>query len=222
MASNKDRETIGSTFGRLTALSAVESQTKPPGRRRYLCRCSCGSEVTVDGSSLRNGNTKSCGCLISEGIIERSTKHGFARSCGELPEYSAWSMTRQRCENPNQRDYKYYGGRGIRVCERWKNFSNFIDDMGPRPPGYTLERVNNDLDYGPENCVWAPRRAQTKNRRITNLLTCWGQTKTFSEWSDITGIAYSTIKARVKRLGYPPEIALTKPVKEGQRPCYEH
>jgi hypothetical protein len=172
----------------------------------------------VTGIALRSGNTKSCGCLISEGIIERSTTHGLASRVGRRPEYDAWSMTRQRCNNPKQRDYKYYGGRGICICKRWESFSNFVEDMGPRPKGYTLERVNNDLDYSPENCVWAPRKVQTKNRRVTLTITCWGQTKTLSEWSDVTGIQYSTLKARVRRLGYDPKTALTKPVKEGLRP----
>lgn len=128
----------------------------------------------------------------------------------------AFNMTKQRCYNESQKDYRYYGGRGIKICDRWlQSFDNFVADMGLRPEGYTLERVENDKDYSPENCVWASRLEQSGNTSRSLKLTFEGQTKSLEEWSKITGIAYGTLKARMQRLGYTPEQVLSKPVKFG-------
>lgn len=131
----------------------------------------------------------------------------------------AWSMTKQRCLNPRQRDYRRYGGRGIGICERWLVFENFLSDMGLRPHGMTLERLDNDKGYCPENCVWATRSTQTRNRDATLKLTYLGVTKSLVEWSISTGIPYHTLKARHTRLGYSDEECLEKPVKCGGRPA---
>jgi hypothetical protein len=128
---------------------------------------------------------------------------------------NALNMSKQRCRNPNNRDYKYYGGRGIKVCDRWDNFDNFLSDMGMRPEGMTLERKDNDKDYEPENCRWATRAEQSLNTRKTTNVTYEGITRTLSEWAQITGIARTTLKARLFVLGYTPEQALTKTVKFG-------
>lgn len=128
----------------------------------------------------------------------------------------AFNMTRQRCYNKKCRDYPYYGGRGIVICDRWlKDFNSFVSDMGPRPPGMTLERRDNNGPYSPDNCIWATRKRQAINRRVALMLTHNGITRTVAEWAEITGISYSTLKARVQRLGYSAEDALTKPVKCG-------
>lgn len=132
---------------------------------------------------------------------------------------SALSMTKQRCYNPRNSDYSYYGGRGITVCDRWLapevGFSNFVQDMGVRPDGMTLERLNNDGPYSPENCVWATRQEQSSNTRRTRTLTFKGKTQSWLEWSRELGIPYGTIKARVTVLGYTAEETLTKEVKCG-------
>ena len=131
---------------------------------------------------------------------------------------AAFNMTKQRCYNPNCRDFKFYGGRGIKICDRWlESFDNFLADMGLRPEGLTLERLDVDGDYSKENCVWATRREQVGNRRGTLKLTVGGETKTLNEWATITGINYATLKARKQRLGYSDEDCLGKSVKFGAR-----
>lgn len=130
---------------------------------------------------------------------------------------AAFNMTKQRCYNENCRDYIHYGGRGIKVCDEWlESFDNFVRDMGLRPNGMTLERRDVNGDYTKDNCYWATRKQQSLNRRLTLKLTFEGETRTIADWSELKGIPYSTLKARVTRLGYTPEQALTKPVKSGQ------
>jgi hypothetical protein len=128
----------------------------------------------------------------------------------------SFNMTKQRCYNPNCRDYSYYGGRGIGVCDRWReSFENFIEDMGFRPEGTTLERRDNNKDYSKENCFWASRKTQTRNRRLTLTLTVAGVTKSLAEWAEETGIDYYTLKARKQTLRYSDEDCLRKEVKCG-------
>jgi hypothetical protein len=153
---------IGMTFGRLTVLSERMIQSEPGGANRLhcTCKCSCGNTVEVKAHNLLTTNTKSCGCLRLTGDANR--KHGKYRT----PEYYIWSSMRQRCSNPKTQSYKYYGARGIKVCDRWEHsFENFLSDMGPRPDGLTLERNDNDRGYSPDNCCWATHSRQSKNRR---------------------------------------------------------
>lgn len=129
---------------------------------------------------------------------------------------SALSMTKQRCYSKTCRDYRYYGGRGIKVCQRWlDSFDNFVADMGLRPPGMTLERRDNNGPYSPSNCVWASRAEQSRNTRTSKKITYDGRTLSITEWAELTGIPRDTLKARVSRLGYTAQEALTKPVKCG-------
>ena len=129
---------------------------------------------------------------------------------------AAFSMTKQRCLNPSNRDYKYYGGRGIKICDRWlESFDNFLEDMGVRPEGMTLERKENDKDYCPENCIWAPRSVQSQNTRKAHLIEYDGEVHTIAEWERKLGWKPGVLKARIGRLGYSIEEAFTKPVKCG-------
>ncbi len=128
---------------------------------RWNCVCDCGGKVTVYGYSLRDGHTKSCGCLSKETTIERSTTHGM---CGTAT-YSTWNCMKTRCENPKTKNYKNYGGRGITVCGRWDKFENFLEDMGEKPEGLSIERVDNNKGYFKENCKWATCTEQSRNRR---------------------------------------------------------
>lgn len=150
----------GTVFGRLTV---VGPPFKTPERTGYYVkvRCACGERREVKISKLRSGHTISCGCARTDRFTEFATSHGQRFE----PVYHVWLAMRQRCLNPKNKSYVNYGGRGITVCKRWDSFVNFISDMGPRPPGLTLERKNNNRGYCPSNCVWATRTAQNNNTR---------------------------------------------------------
>jgi hypothetical protein len=147
-------------FGRLTALKPI---SKINGAYIWLCHCSCGIEVEVCSGSLKSGRTSSCGCLQKELARELHTKHGFSHT----PEYNAWINMKLRCTSPKCKYYKDYGGRGIQVCERWReSFENFLSDMGKKPsPELSIDRINNDGNYEPGNCRWATKIEQTNNRK---------------------------------------------------------
>jgi hypothetical protein len=156
----------GKRFGRLIVVDLAE-HTGRNGRSLWLCRCDCGEQIVAHPENLRSGNTKSCGCLHRE--IDRAfhLRHGDAdrRNGRVATEYMSWAAMLARCNNPNNPAYYRYGGRGIRVCKRWQRYENFLADMGRRPQGLSLDRINNDGDYKPSNCQWATRKQQANNRR---------------------------------------------------------
>jgi len=189
----------GHDFGRLNILYRVdppESVGNSP-HRYYLCQCSCGNEVIVQLSSLLRGNTKSCGCLRAELTAERArlqyTTHGM---CG-TGEYNSWKAMVARCTNAKRPDYGHYGGRGIKVCDRWRNsFENFYTDMGDRPPGMSIDRIDNNADYAPDNCRWATWREQNRNKRDNRLI----EGKSMAEWCEDNDLNYDTVCQRLWRL----------------------
>ena len=189
----------------------VLGEAPPKGKNKqdaYFCRCDCGTERVISRYELTTGRSKSCGCLqkevAKEVVVQRCTTHGMSKS----NTYKIWATMVQRCTNPNSTKYADYGGRGITVCERWRNsFSDFLADMGERPDGLSIERLDNYKGYNPENCVWADSFTQARNTRRTGRVTVNDKTKSITDWSKETGISSTLIRLRLDR-GRPPARAL--------------
>lgn len=155
----------GQRVGRWLVLERGESDRH--GKARWMCRCDCGRSALVAASSLRSGQSRSCGCLRREVVSAARTTHGHTRGGRETAEFRAWRSMLERCYSPRYKQYRDYGGRGITVCARWRaSFQAFLDDMGLKPsPGLSLDRRNNDGPYSPDNCRWATATEQRANRR---------------------------------------------------------
>ena len=176
----------GQRFGRYVVQEYVANN-------QWRCRCDCGVSKLVPSVELRSGRRKSCGCLRKEVAAESRTSHGYSGT----PTYETWLKMRSRCANPTTSQYKHYGGRGITVCKRWDSFENFLSDMGERPIGKTLDRIDVDGDYEPTNCRWATQSEQMNNTHRSVKY----QGKPLTEWSDETGIPYAKLSYRFRRYG---------------------
>ena len=199
----------GKVFGRLTVVRRSELKTREPS---WVCCCSCGSVKTVLGSNLKAKRTTSCGCRNREVVAARSTKHGHACRGRVAREHRIWRSMLKRCSSPRDPAYKHYGGRGIKVCQRWRGkngFQNFIADMGPCPDTLTLDRLENNKGYSPKNCAWRTRRDQSRNTRQTRMITFQNKTQCIQDWAEETGIGRGTLAWRLNN-EWPVASALTR------------
>lgn len=208
------KDLTGQKFGRLTVIKKAENIRTAKGKiiTRWICKCECGKETTVRAGQLVIGKTQSCGCLRYERLKETNTKHKMSKT--KL--YQKWSHMMQRCENPNVERYSHYGGRGIKVCDEWHNFKNFKE--WAKSSGYsenlTLDRINVDGNYCPDNCRWVSWNVQANNTTRNHYITYNGETHSLSEWSKILNISYTVLRARINRSKWDIEKAFTTPVKK--------
>lgn len=204
-------------FGRLVVVK--QAGENKWNQYLWLCQCDCGNKKIVSGYSLKNGDTQSCKCLQKEGVIRRNTKHNYARRKNKSKTYIIWTSMIQRCVNQNSRDYNCYGGRGIKVCQRWMNFENFLEDVGEPPTeNHSLDRINNNKGYCKENCRWATQKEQARNKNNNNLQTYNGKTQCLSAWAEEYEINYQLLWKRVCVYRWSVEKALTTLTKQ-QRKC---
>lgn len=206
----KGIDLTGRTFGRLSVLRLVE------GRATFWeCSCSCGATINYLSCHLLDGFVNSCGCLRREGRARGyNKKHGHSRGGKTTGEYNSWASLIQRCTNPNHIEYPTYGAAGVKVCQRWlDSFEAFLEDMGPKPtPRHTIDRFPNQSgDYTPDNCRWATQKEQQNNRSNNRHLIYNGLKLTLTQWAERIGISQSLLSARLNRLGWPLDRALTTP-----------
>lgn len=193
-------------FAKLTTTGKVTADKN--GHRMIECICDCGRTAYIKIDRLYRGQTVSCGCRNRQQRGRTHGQHGMSYT----PEYRIWAAMKDRCHNPHNKSYYLYGERGINVCESWRNlFDVFFADMGPRPSvECSLDRIDNDGDYCPENCRWATKSEQSRNRRDNQLLTVDGITLTLTAWSERTGIKRATLDSR-RRAGWSPERIVSLP-----------
>lgn len=201
----------GRRFGRLLVVSRAENAKG--GKPRWLCACDCGGTKAIRAAVLLRGGASSCGCLSRELTSRRSVTHGLTGTS----EYVSWRRMRRYCYTPTDPGYAHYGARGIRMCDRWReSFENFLADMGPRPsPGHTIDRIDNDGDYTPENCRWATIEVQNRNKSSNVFLEHDGRRMTSAEWAREIGMTQTGLMDRIRR-GMSVRDALTRPKRGGR------
>ncbi len=205
---------VGSTFGFLSVIGKTENGN---GGRCWICQCTCGQIKFFNRSLLQKGNPAgspmSCGCKKLEAIRSKLITHGHSSRGLKSPEWQVWCRIREVCRNPRNKKFPYYGGRGIKVCDRWLlSFADFLADMGRRPSSdHSIGRIDNNGNYEPSNCRWETDVQQANNKRSNRLLTFNGETLTMGQWSAKTGLDVKRIWSRINR-NWSVERTLTTPV----------
>lgn len=185
----------GQKFGRLTVGKCLGGR-----RTKWECLCDCGKTTIVQGKKLRSGHTVSCGCLRTEMLVDRATIHGHAKSTYKHPVYRIWKGIVARCMNKNNKVFHRYGGRGIKICDRWLSYRNFYSDMiGTWEPGLSIDRIDNNGNYEQGNCRWASRKQQSRNTNRTIYVTIGGVTKPLAVWAEQSGLKYVRVYTRYRR-----------------------
>jgi len=200
-------ELAGQRFGRLVVIDRSFKKY----HWHWRCVCDCGTEKDICQILLIQGKTNSCGCLRQKLVGDRSRTHGGA----SRPEYKIWGGIKKRCLNPASPAYKNYGGRGIKICDRWlHDFAAFLADMGPRPsPSHSIDRIDNNGDYCPENCRWATDGEQSRNTRVNRIVEFGGKSMPACDWDKELGFTPGTVKNRLHR-GWTVERILTTPLRQ--------
>lgn len=192
----------GEKHGHLTAVR--DTGLKAVRNAKWLFRCGCGIEKVIIASSVSGGHTRSCGCLRRKNAAVMNASHGLSGS----RTYVSWLNMRSRCLNEKNPKYPSYGGRGIKVCKRWKKFKNFLEDMGERPKGLTIDRIDNNAGYTPQNCRWATPQEQANNKNNNVWFEYRGEKLTIPQWSRKCGVNEGTLWSRVRRDDWPIEKAI--------------
>lgn len=200
---------VGRRFGKLVA---IKRAPKVVGQKpMFKCVCDCGKIKVVTGRNLRRGMTKSCGCIGAALDPHWLPKGNFKHGGKGTREYVAWKQMRSRCHNKRNKAWANYGGRGIKICEAWADFDVFRRDVGPAPAGHSLDRIDVNGDYTPQNCRWATAKAQCRNKRNNRLVAHNGETKTLAEWADDAVVDQRLVRTRYVRYGWSLDTALYTP-----------
>lgn len=210
----KKIQLIGKIFTRLTVISSYPK--KENGQTQWVCKCSCGKELVVTTSDLNSNGVQSCGCLNRENVIKRNTIHGYSKRNHKHPLYDTWAGMNARCSNKNHIAYKYYGQRGISVCDEWKKtpvkFIKWAKANGWKK-GLTIDRKNNEKNYSPENCKISNMHEQLQNTRRTKQIEFNKKTLSLTDWSKQTKINRNTLYSRIFKHNWPIDKALTIPTR---------
>lgn len=208
----KFEDLTGRKFGRLTVIERMPTVNR---RTRWKCICDCGTEKVVGAEQLKSGTTRSCGCYHSDRTREAHYKHGMSNH--HL--FRIWADMWKRCTNKNNKAYKHYGGRGITVCDEWLEFQPFYDWAISHgwSEGLTIDRINPDMDYSPDNCRWATWKVQQNNKRNNRYLTFNGRTQTLTQWAEELGMSEDALSTRINQHGWSVEKSLTTPVRQAER-----
>jgi hypothetical protein len=203
------KDLTGQRFGKLLVIGKdLTPQISNRKRVKWVCLCYCGNVTSVESYNLESGDIVSCGC-------HRRTQH-ITHGMTGTPTYKVWDHMMGRCYNPNDGGYVDYGGRGITVCEEWHAFANFVKDMGTRPEGLQIDRIDNGRGYSPENCRWVTPKENARNTRGNRYLTFNGETKCVAQWTEELGYSKGTIKSRLRR-NWSVEKTLTTPIETKYR-----